>query len=217
MALPRVQPIRPTRRKEPFDDPEWLFDFKYDGFRALCYLEQGRCRFISRNGNLLSRFDALADQMAAKIEVDNAIIDGEVIAADETGRPQFYELLRGTRAPAYVAFDIAWLNGADQRSLPLIDRRRNLQAILPEGASIISEALSVASKGRELFNLMCAHDLEGIVAKCLGDPYDPRVRWLKIKNPDYSQKVGRGDLFNGPRQRPWKREEAYHGKPTLGG
>ena len=65
VTLPRVQPIIPTRRKEPFDDPDWLFDFKYDGFRGLCYLEQGRCRLISRNGNLLSRFHALADQVAA--------------------------------------------------------------------------------------------------------------------------------------------------------
>ena len=55
--LPRVQPIIPIRQKEPFDDPEWLFDLKYDGFRALCYLEQGRCRLISRNSNLISRFD----------------------------------------------------------------------------------------------------------------------------------------------------------------
>ena len=89
MTLPRVHPIIPTRRKEPFDGADWLFDFKYDGFRALCYIEQGRCRFISRNGNVLSRFEALGDQVAAVLGVDNAIIDGEVIAADETGRPQF--------------------------------------------------------------------------------------------------------------------------------
>ena len=200
MALPRVQPIRPTRRKEPFDNPDWLFDVKYDGFRALCYIEQGRCR--SSPATVMSRFDALGDQMAAVLDVDDAIIDGEVIAVDETSRPQFYDLLRGTRAPAYVAFDIAWLNGADHRCLPLNDRRRVLQSILPEGASVISEALSVAGKGRELFDLMCAHDLEGIVAKRLDDPYEPQVRWLKIKNPAYSQKEGRAALFNGPRQRP---------------
>src|ERR1700731_4911191 len=105
MTLPRVQPIAPTWRKEPFDDPDWLFDFKYDGFRALCYLEQTRCRLTSRNGNALNRFNALGDQVALALEVDDAVIDGEVIAADETGRPQFYDLLRGTRAPAYVAFD----------------------------------------------------------------------------------------------------------------
>jgi ATP-dependent DNA ligase len=53
MMLPRVQPIAPIRRPGPFDDPGWLFDLKYDGFRGICYLEQGRCRLISRNGNLM--------------------------------------------------------------------------------------------------------------------------------------------------------------------
>jgi hypothetical protein len=82
-----------------------LFDFKYDGFRGFCYLEQGRCHFISRNGNVLSRLDALADQVGRGLDLDEAIIDGEVIATDETGRPQFYELLRVPRSARYVAFD----------------------------------------------------------------------------------------------------------------
>jgi bifunctional non-homologous end joining protein LigD len=209
MTLPRVQPIAPTWRKEAFDDPDWLFDFKYDGFRALYYIEPGHYRLISRNGNLLTRFDELGSALAAEFEVDDAIIDGEVIAADETGRPRFYDLLRSTRAPAYVVFDIVWLNGADLRSLPLHERRRILQTILPKRSPILSEALSVAHRGCELFDLMCANDLEGIVAKRLADPYDPRVRWLKIKNRDYSQSEGRGDLFNGRRQKP---EEPYHGR-----
>src|SRR5215472_842052 len=67
MTLPRLQPIAPTWRKEPFDDPDWLFDFKYDGFRALCYIEQRRNRLISRNNNIMARFDALADQGAATL------------------------------------------------------------------------------------------------------------------------------------------------------
>ena len=160
--LPRVQPIAPVRRPEPFDDPAWLFDLKYDGFRALCYLEHGRCRLISRNGNQMSRFAGLSDQIAAALDVDDAILDGEVIAADEAGRPQFYDLLRGTRAPRYVAFDLIWLNGADLRALPLAERRRNLLNILPRGSAIISEPLSVTGTGRKLFELTCAHDLEGI-------------------------------------------------------
>lgn len=201
MALPRAQPIRPTWRKEPFDAPDWLFDLKYDGFRGLCYVEQGRGRFISRNGNVLSRCDALGDQVAAALDVEEAILDGEVIAADETGRPQFYDLLRGTRERAYVAFDVLWLDGADLRSLSLDERRQRLADILPKVSPIVSEALSVRGRGRELFELMRANDLEGIVAKRLSDPYDPRVRWLKIKNPDYSQKEGRGELFNGSSKR----------------
>jgi ATP-dependent DNA ligase len=177
VVLPRVQPIIPTRRKEPFDHPEWLFDFKYDGFRALCYIEQGRCRLTSRNGNMLSRFEALADQVAAVLDVDEAVIDGEVIVVDETGRPQFYELLRVPRRASYVAFDILWLDGTDLRSLPFDERRRRLQRVL------------------------CTNDLEGIVAKRLADPYDTRVRWLKIKNPDYSQKEGLPSCSTGRRRR----------------
>jgi bifunctional non-homologous end joining protein LigD len=173
--LPRVQPIAPIRRTEPFDDPEWLFDLKYDGFRGLCYLEQGRCRMISRNGNLMSRFTGLGDRIAAALGMGDAILDGEVIAADETGRPQFYDLLRDARAPAYVAFDLLWLNGADLRARPLAERRRHLQNILPKGSAVICEALSVTGEGHKLFELMCAHDLEGVVAKRLRDPYGPRA------------------------------------------
>ena len=68
------------------------------------------------------------------------------------------------------------------RPLPLTERRRHLQNILPKGSAIISEALSVAGRGHKLFELMCAHDLEGVVAKRLKDGYGSRVRWLKIKN-----------------------------------
>jgi bifunctional non-homologous end joining protein LigD len=56
VILPRIQPIAPVRRPEPFDDPEWVFELKYDGFRGIGYLEQGRCRVISRTGNPMSRF-----------------------------------------------------------------------------------------------------------------------------------------------------------------
>jgi bifunctional non-homologous end joining protein LigD len=123
-------------------------------FRALCYIEQGRCRVISRNGNLLSRFEALGNQVAAVLDINEAIIDGEVIAADETDRPQFYELLRAPRAASYVAFDILWLDGPDLRSLPLTERRKSLQGIVSKGSSIVSEALSVEGRGRELFELI---------------------------------------------------------------
>ena len=95
-----------------------------------------------------------------------------------------------------MAFDILRLDGADLRALPLDERRRLLQGILPKGSPIVSEGLSVAGRGRELFELMCTNDLESIVAKRRADPYDTRVRWLKIKNPDYSQKEGRAELFN---------------------
>ena len=101
---------------------------------------------------------------------------------------------------SYVAFDLIWLNGVDLRPLPLRERRERLQAILPSGMPTIIETVSVEAPACQLYDLMCENDLEGIVAKRLGDPYEPRVRWLKIKNPAYSQKEGRSALFNGPRQ-----------------
>jgi len=165
MTLPRVQPIIPTRRAAPFDGAGWLFDVKYDGFRALCYLEQGRALLISRNGKPFSRFTALGAEVAAELEVDEAILDGEVIAADETGRPRFWGLVRGNITPAYVAFDLLWLNGTDLRPLSLGERRAALRGLLPKGLAMIAEAVSVEGRGCELFELIRAHDLEGIVAK----------------------------------------------------
>ena len=108
----------------------------------------------------MDRFDTLGDQVAATLDVDNAILDGEVITADETGRPQFYDLLRRTGAPAYVAFDLLWIDCADPRALPLNERRKRLRTILPRGSPVVTEALSVTGRGRELFELMRAHDLE---------------------------------------------------------
>jgi bifunctional non-homologous end joining protein LigD len=79
------------------------------------------------------------------LAVDNAILDGEMIAVGETGRPQFCDLLRRARAPAYVAFDILWLDGTDLRRLPLRERRKRLQEILPARSPIVSEALSIVA------------------------------------------------------------------------
>ena len=76
---------------------------------------------------------------------------------------------------SYVAFDVIWLNGIDLRALPLTERRRHLQNILPKGSTIISEALSVMGRGHQLFELMCAHDLEGVVAKRPRDGYGSRA------------------------------------------
>jgi ATP-dependent DNA ligase len=80
------------------------------------------------------RFDPLCNQVATELDLNDAILDGEVIAADKAGRPQLFNLPRRTlRPPFYLVFDILWLNGSDLRSLVLYDRRRLLERILPKG------------------------------------------------------------------------------------
>jgi bifunctional non-homologous end joining protein LigD len=78
----------------------------------------------------------------------------------------------------------------------LRDRWAALRGLLAKPSPVIAEAVAVESRGCELYELMCAHDLEGIVAKRLADPYASRTRWLKIKNRDYTQGKGRAELFN---------------------
>ena len=188
MALPPVRPIIPTWRKEPFDSPDWLFELKYDGFRALLYIEKS-CRLVWGRRTTLSRFDAVCSQVASELDIDDAILDGEMISADDPCRLLFRELSRCKHRSSYMAFDILWLNGTDLRSLPLSERRRHLEDTLSKQSSVISAAVSVQDRGCALFDLAREHDLKGIVAKRLCDPYDPRVRWLKTKNPDYAQRI----------------------------
>jgi len=121
----------------------------------------------------LTRFDAPCEQVAATLDVDDVIMDGEVIAADETGRPQFYDLLRCARKPAYVAFDLLWPDGVDLRSLP--SERASGGACKESFPRFTGHCRSPLRSGQRtaVFELMHSYDLEGIVAKRLGDPYNP--------------------------------------------
>ena len=105
LPLPRLTPLPLTRRHDPFDDLDWLFELKLDGFRALAYVERGQGRLVSRNGNTFKRFTPLAAEIGVALRgVRNAILDGEVICLDGTARPLFDALLyrrgaRGARGP----------------------------------------------------------------------------------------------------------------------
>ena len=94
-----MNPIIPIVRKEPFDDPAWLFELKYDGFRGIADTIRGR--ILSKNKNRLPRFDRLLERLAA-----GCVFDSEIVALDETGRPIFNDLLFGRREPTYIAFDL---------------------------------------------------------------------------------------------------------------
>jgi bifunctional non-homologous end joining protein LigD len=172
---------------------------KYDGFRALLEIDGTAARLVSRNRNRFKHLDTLAAALAKRLRVNDAILDGEVICADETGRPIFLEMLRGRHPCCFVAFDLLWLNGEDLRPLPLVERKARLKRLLWRRSNhLIDEAMSsVEGRGKALMAAVEEHDLEGIVAKRKSDPYRRGVHWWKIKNPAYSQaEDGRGELLN---------------------
>jgi len=109
-------------------------------------MEEKEIKALQRSISKLTGGD-LADALGVLAAEKADIEDREKIHKAEVLKPQFYELLRGRRAPAYVAFDLPWLDGADLRPLPLSERRRRLQGILPEGSPVISEAVSVEGRG----------------------------------------------------------------------
>jgi bifunctional non-homologous end joining protein LigD len=191
--------MRLSRRPEPFDSDEFLYELKVDGFRALLHLEDGKGELVSRNGNTFHGFAELADWLAMHLKVQDAVLDGEIACIDEEGRPIFTDLLFRKSTCIFVAFDLLYLNGNDLRSLPLIERKRELRKLLRRKLSRILYLDHVEKDRRLLFEEIVKMDLEGMVCKRKSSPYrvteKPSPYWIKVKNPRYSQAEGREELF----------------------
>jgi len=201
-ALPKITPIIPVYRRDVFDNRAWVCELKYDGFRALAYVDHGRCWLIFRNGNQLKRFDELCRLIPGELRARNAVIDGEVVALGKSGLPAFYDLMRRRSRIVYFAFDLLWLNGEDLRDLPLLQRKKLLRSIIPRKPSCVGYVGYANGRPDKLFELVKAHDLEGLVVKRKDGRYRPQTKWYKVLNPDYSQKIGRLEFFewrNGSR------------------
>ena len=208
MPLPLIHPQPLVRIPDPFNDPKWIFELKLDGFRALAYIENGPCRLVSRNGHTFRRVDPLCGALAQELNVDEAILDGEIVCLDEEGRSLFNSLLFRKRTPIFAAFDLLWVDGEDLRERQLIERKKRLRRVVPQHDPQQRRHLLhvdfVWEKGTELFEVACEKDLEGVVGKWAQGSYQSDGRstsWVKIKNPSYSQAEGRGDLFDGKRRR----------------
>jgi bifunctional non-homologous end joining protein LigD len=109
-----------TLVRQPFDHPDFLFELKHDGFRALAYISEGQCELVSRRRNPYRSLEQLRSNLAG-LRVNDAIIDGEIVCLDSEGRSIFNELLHRKGVPAFYAFDLLYLNGRDLRQLPLVD------------------------------------------------------------------------------------------------
>lgn len=156
----------------PFDDPDFIYELKFDGFRALAYLERDSTTLISRNGkDLTGKFPVLNELHNCAEEP--CILDGEIIG------PCFPPTLQ-PNAVQYIAFDIL----IDK---PLIERKQILSDLISESPRLVISKF-VTEHGKQLFDIACAHDLEGIVAKRKNSAYYPGKRsadWIKIRNPKY--------------------------------
>ena len=191
-----ITPMLAAVTEKAFDDPNWTFEVKWDGYRAVAFLENGSVRLVSRNHNDLTprypELRALADHVKTK----NAILDGEVVVLDEQGRSSFSLMQQRTGIRAhgrqttprhelpvvYYAFDLLYLDGYDLRRVTLEERKRVLQQVLGQNEFVrFSEDYPV--HGNALFQVAQQKGLEGILAKKLNSLYEERRShdWLKIK------------------------------------
>jgi bifunctional non-homologous end joining protein LigD len=148
-VLPKTSPINPVLRSRPFDHLDYLFELKYDGFRAVAYFQNGTCELVSRNKHVFGTFKGLRTWLAENLGVQDAIIDGEICCLDDSGRPCFNDLTTGTRPPYFAAFDLLWLNGEDLRDLPLIERKKRLKAIIPAAPAFLFYVDHMEERGKD--------------------------------------------------------------------
>ncbi|SHF40215.1 DNA ligase D [Pedobacter caeni] len=182
----QVQPMLTTLVAEPFDEPGWIYEIKWDGYRAVAFMNKGKIALKSRNDKSFNdKFYPIYDQL--KSWGANAILDGEVVVVNKKGNANFAALQNWHNASdgelLYYVFDILWYNGYDLCGLPLVDRQAILAELIPEKSSILLSK-SFETSGIEFLNAVKRIGLEGIIAKRADSAYHPGNRttdWLKIK------------------------------------
>jgi bifunctional non-homologous end joining protein LigD len=165
-----------------------------------------RPELVSRNGHPFASYAELAKQIAAHLPA-NTVLDGEIVAVDRRGKPRFNDLMFHRRPPSFFAFDLLTLDGKDWRMHQLLERKQELRRLLARVPvdCPVRYVDHVDGSGTALFARVCKLDLEGIVAKHKFGPYvedREQSTWVKILNRNYSQKLGREELFERDRLEP---------------
>lgn len=196
-----IKPMLATLVEKPVDQPGWIYEIKWDGFRAISYLENGKAEIRSRNNKSFNdKFYPLHEALK-KWRID-AVVDGEIIVANERGLPDF-AALQTWRSEAdgellYYVFDLLWLNGENLMNLPLKERREQLKKIIPS-RGMIRMSHSFDANPADFFLLTGKMGLEGIIAKHPESRYIPDHRskeWLKIKSKKQQEAVIAGYTIN---------------------
>ncbi len=192
----RIKPMTAHLAEASFSHPDWVFEPKLDGFRVIAYARHGKATLRSRNDKDLTEY---APSIVAELEAqpeDELVLDGELVALDERGLPSFALLqqslnldrratgqARGSATLAYYPFDLLYVEGADLRGVPLVERKRLLSDVLVTG-DCVRKMESVDAEGEAFFEAAVGLGLEGVVAKRTGSTYQSGTRtrsWLKIK------------------------------------
>jgi bifunctional non-homologous end joining protein LigD len=190
-----VHPMLATSVEKPFDNPEWLFEIKWDGYRAVSFIRDGKVRLVSRNQNDLTGEFPELHELSASVKAKNAVLDGEIVVLDEQGHASFSLMQQRTgirkgerRTGAkrelrvvYYIFDLIHLDGYDLRRVGLEERKQVLSEIVSPGELV--RYSDHFPQGLALFDVARQKGLEGILAKKRASHYEERRshEWLKIK------------------------------------
>jgi bifunctional non-homologous end joining protein LigD len=198
-AMPAsIEPMVATLATKPFSDEDWLYEIKWDGFRIQAVVSDRRVRLLTRNLKDGATYFPRLLNTPSWIDAREAIVDGEVVALDEAGRPDFGLLQMrlgdaGARDLVYQVFDLLYLDGRSLLQVPLEDRKRLLQSVL-RAHPRVRFAAHVIGEGEAFYEAAQAQELEGIIAKLRRSRYEPGRRssaWLKIKvRPEQELVVG---------------------------
>src|SRR2546421_5091209 len=189
-----IRPMLATLVDDPFSDPEWIFETKWDGFRSICFISGGKARFVSRNQIEMTPQYPELHEVGKQIAARQAILDGEIVALDEYGMPRFQLLqprvgrksgvdaLRGKGQIVYFVFDLLYADGYDLRNCAVVERKAKLAEIL-RPANFIKLSEHVARDGEAFFREIEKFHLEGMIAKRATSKYLPKrsTDWLKVK------------------------------------
>jgi len=182
-----IQPMKATLVDEPFDDPNWVYEVKWDGYRAIAKINKGEVELISRNNKIFNDKFYSIHKLLQKWKI-NAVLDGEILVLDDKGISDF-GALQNWRSEAdgelvFYVFDILWYEGKNLMELPLIQRQAILKDILPTDDDHVRQSKVFNAGGVDFFNAAQRMGLEGIIAKKADSTYTFDLRskeWLKIK------------------------------------
>ena len=195
-----IEPMLATLVAGPFDDPDVVFETKWDGFRVQAVIRDGAIRTWTRGGKDAEGYFGPFLAPPTWIAAHEAIVDGEVVALDARGEPSFGALGAGGRL-AYAIFDLLWLDGESLLDRPLLERKTLLRGVLREDPRV-RYTDHVEGAGLATYEAAKARGLEGIVAKERGSRYLPGLRsraWRKIKiRPEQELVVGGWTRGTGP-------------------